>query len=174
MRRHRWPAEDATSRRGISDVALEGAIADLRSFMGSVLSERELGLLRLRYGPNDVSPRTWDEIGQVYGVTRWRVRQIEELAVAKLRAAVTAELAPVLEDLLDAGLGALPDHVTARLLGREQPVWYRQGADAERVYCPRHQAFHLISRFRRSEPLCGVVAPPADHRVDRFLGVGTR
>ena len=41
------------------------------------LSEREAGVVRLRFGLTDGQPRTLDEIGQVYGVTRERIRQIE-------------------------------------------------------------------------------------------------
>jgi RNA polymerase primary sigma factor len=43
----------------------------------ATLSEREAGVVRLRFGLTDGQPRTLDEIGQVYGVTRERIRQIE-------------------------------------------------------------------------------------------------
>jgi RNA polymerase primary sigma factor len=49
------------------------------------LKEREAGVLRLRFGLTDGRPRTLDEIGRVYGVTRERIRQIEARAMAKLR-----------------------------------------------------------------------------------------
>jgi RNA polymerase primary sigma factor len=49
------------------------------------LSEREAGVVRLRFGLTDGQPRTLDEIGQVYGVTRERIRQIEAKALRKLR-----------------------------------------------------------------------------------------
>ena len=45
--------------------------------MLETLSEREAGVVRLRFGLTDGQPRTLDEIGQVYGVTRERIRQIE-------------------------------------------------------------------------------------------------
>src|SRR5882762_2358489 len=48
----------------------------LQSVLAS-LPEREAGVLRLRFGLTDGQPRTLDEIGQVYGVTRERIRQIE-------------------------------------------------------------------------------------------------
>jgi RNA polymerase primary sigma factor len=41
--------------------------------------------VRLRFGLTDGQPRTLDEIGQVYGVTRERIRQIESKTMAKLR-----------------------------------------------------------------------------------------
>ena len=49
------------------------------------LSEREAGVVRLRFGLTDGQPRTLDEIGQVYGVTRERIRQIESKTMSKLR-----------------------------------------------------------------------------------------
>jgi RNA polymerase primary sigma factor len=49
------------------------------------LPEREAGIVRLRFGLTDGRPRTVDEIGQVYGVTRERIRQIESKTMAKLR-----------------------------------------------------------------------------------------
>ena len=49
------------------------------------LSEREAGVVRLRFGLTDGQPRTLDEIGQVYGVTRERIRQIESKTRSKLR-----------------------------------------------------------------------------------------
>lgn len=49
------------------------------------LSEREAGVIRLRYGMADGSRHTLDEIGTVYGVTRERIRQIESKALEKLR-----------------------------------------------------------------------------------------
>jgi RNA polymerase primary sigma factor len=51
----------------------------------ATLSEREAGVVRLRFGLTDGQPRTLDEIGQVYGVTRERIRQIESKTMAKLR-----------------------------------------------------------------------------------------
>jgi RNA polymerase primary sigma factor len=51
----------------------------------STLNEREAGVVRLRFGLTDGRPRTLDEIGKVYGVTRERIRQIEAKSMAKLR-----------------------------------------------------------------------------------------
>ncbi|WP_370625025.1 RNA polymerase sigma factor [Corynebacterium sp. TAE3-ERU12] len=49
------------------------------------LSPREAGVVELRFGLTDGMPRTLDEIGQVYGVTRERIRQIESKTMSKLR-----------------------------------------------------------------------------------------
>ena len=57
---------------------------DLEEVM-SILSEREKMVLKLRFGLNDGRPRTLEEIGLVYGVTRERIRQIESKALQKLR-----------------------------------------------------------------------------------------
>ncbi len=56
----------------------------LKQVLGT-LSEREAGVIRLRFGLTDGLPRTLDEIGQVYGVTRERIRQIESKTMSKLR-----------------------------------------------------------------------------------------
>lgn len=50
-----------------------------------VLTEREQMILKLRFGFDDGRPRTLEEVGKVYGVTRERIRQIEEKALRKLR-----------------------------------------------------------------------------------------
>jgi len=55
------------------------------------LSEREAGVIRLRFGLTDDHPRTLDEIGHVYGVTRERIRQIERETMAKLRETARSE-----------------------------------------------------------------------------------
>jgi len=49
------------------------------------LSEREAGVVSRRFGLTDGQPKTLDEIGKVYGVTRERIRQIESKAMSKLR-----------------------------------------------------------------------------------------
>jgi RNA polymerase primary sigma factor len=49
------------------------------------LSEREGGVVRMRFGLTDGQPKTLDEIGKVYGVTRERIRQIESKTMSKLR-----------------------------------------------------------------------------------------
>ena len=49
------------------------------------LSEREAGIVRLRFGLTDGQPRTLNQIGEVYGITRERVRQIEAKTMTKLR-----------------------------------------------------------------------------------------
>jgi RNA polymerase primary sigma factor len=51
----------------------------------ATLSTREAGVIRLRFGLTDGQPRTLSEIGQVYGVSRERIRQIESQAMTKLR-----------------------------------------------------------------------------------------
>jgi RNA polymerase primary sigma factor len=60
----------------------------LKGSLGEVLnglSERERRILELRYGLNDGYPRTLEEVGQQYEVTRERIRQIEAKALRKLR-----------------------------------------------------------------------------------------
>ena len=60
--------------------------------------ESPSGVVRLRFGLTDGQPRTLDEIGQVYGVTRERIRQIESKTMSKLRHPSRSQ---VLRDYLD-------------------------------------------------------------------------
>ncbi len=62
------------------------------------LSEREAGVVSMRFGLTDGQPKTLDEIGKVYGVTRERIRQIESKAMSKLRHPSRSNL---LRDYLD-------------------------------------------------------------------------
>jgi len=56
----------------------------LHSVLGT-LPEREAGVVSMRFGLTDGQPKTLDEIGKVYGVTRERIRQIQSTAMSKLR-----------------------------------------------------------------------------------------
>ena len=51
----------------------------------STLSPREAGVIKMRYGLEDGQPKTLDDIGRIYGVTRERIRQIESKTMSKLR-----------------------------------------------------------------------------------------
>ena len=51
----------------------------------STLSRREEKVIRLRFGLGDGCPRTLEEVGQIFNITRERVRQIEAKALKKLR-----------------------------------------------------------------------------------------
>ena len=62
------------------------------------LSEREAGVVSMRFGLEDGQPKTLDEIGKVYGVTRERIRQIESKTMSKLRHPSRSQ---VLRDYLD-------------------------------------------------------------------------
>ncbi len=62
------------------------------------LSPREAGVIKMRYGLEDGQPKTLDDIGRVYGVTRERIRQIESKTMSKLRHPSRSQ---TLRDLLD-------------------------------------------------------------------------
>ena len=62
------------------------------------LSDREAGVVKMRFGLTDGQPKTLDEIGKVYGVTRERIRQIESKTMSKLRHPSRSQ---VLRDYLD-------------------------------------------------------------------------
>jgi RNA polymerase primary sigma factor len=76
--------EDSDAVVAVDAVAFTMLKGHLQSVLAT-LSEREAGVLQLRFGLTDGRPRTVDEIGHVYGVTRERIRQIEAKSMAKLR-----------------------------------------------------------------------------------------
>mgnify|MGYP002651514322 CR=1 FL=1 len=76
---------------------LDPQVADLGDLLDT-LSEREAGVVSMRFGLTDGQPKTLDEIGKVYGVTRERIRQIESKTMSKLRHPSRSQ---VLRDYLD-------------------------------------------------------------------------
>ena len=89
--------EDSEAVVAVDAVAFTLLQDQLQSVL-ETLSEREAGVVRLRFGLTDGQPRTLDEIGQVYGVTRERIRQIESKTMSKLRHPSRSQ---VLRDYLD-------------------------------------------------------------------------
>ena len=79
---HRPRHKDADAP--VLTVAHELLREDLHEVLGS-LSPRERDVLRLRFGMDDGRQRTLEEVGQLFGVTRERIRQIEAKALRKLR-----------------------------------------------------------------------------------------
>ena len=86
----------------------------LQSVLDS-LSEREAGVITLRFGIIDGQRKTLDEIARIYGITRERVRQIESEALAKLRHSSRSDLLAVTDGKARVGF---IDAVFAR---RDQP-----------------------------------------------------
>jgi RNA polymerase primary sigma factor len=76
--------EDAEAVVAVDAVTFSLLQDQLRSVLAT-LTEREAGVVALRYGLADGRPRTLEEIGTVFGVTRERIRQIEHKAMGKLR-----------------------------------------------------------------------------------------
>jgi RNA polymerase primary sigma factor len=76
--------EDSEAVVAIDAVSFGLLQGELRAVLAT-LSEREAGVIRLRFGLTDGRVRTLDEIGRVYGVTRERIRQIEAKTMTKLR-----------------------------------------------------------------------------------------
>lgn len=80
------------------DAAASGMLRQQIAAALDQLSERERRVLELRYGLTDGQPRTLEEVGRAFGVTRERVRQIEVKALRKLR---HPRLGKLLKDYLD-------------------------------------------------------------------------
>ena len=89
--------EDTQSVAPVEEVAGIVQREEVVAVLG-LLSYRERHVLRLRFGLDDGRPRTLEEVGQVFGVTRERIRQIESRTLAKLKAIREAQC---LQDYLD-------------------------------------------------------------------------
>ncbi len=76
--------EDSESTSAEAQVVAAFMHEDINKVLRT-LDEREQSVVRLRYGLDDGRPRTLDEIGRVFGISRERVRQIERDSMAKLR-----------------------------------------------------------------------------------------
>ena len=81
------------------DIAIANSLRDQISVALGTLWEREADVLSMRFGLTDGRPKSLDEIGKVFGVTRERIRQIESRAMKKLRE--NPILARLLRDYLD-------------------------------------------------------------------------
>jgi RNA polymerase nonessential primary-like sigma factor len=76
--------EDAEAMSAENAVIAELLHTDIRSVLAT-LDEREHQVIRLRFGLDDGQPRTLDQIGKLFGLSRERVRQIERDVMCKLR-----------------------------------------------------------------------------------------
>ncbi|GAA4476911.1 sigma-70 family RNA polymerase sigma factor [Rhodococcus olei] len=76
--------EDSEATSAESAVIAGLLHSDVRSVLAT-LDEREQQVIRLRYGLDDGQPRTLDQIGKIFGLSRERVRQIEREVMSKLR-----------------------------------------------------------------------------------------
>ena len=70
---------------GPADATSNALLAEALSEILNTLTEREADVLRLRFGMYDGKTHTLEEVGQIFGVTRERIRQIENKAIRKLR-----------------------------------------------------------------------------------------
>lgn len=74
------------SEQSVEDVALDNELSvTLREVLSRVLTERELNVIIRRFGLEDNTPRTLEQVGKEFKVTRERIRQIEAKALRKLR-----------------------------------------------------------------------------------------
>jgi RNA polymerase primary sigma factor len=77
--------EDATVESPERETFEHLLVQELERALEERLSDREKRILELRYGLNDYQPKTLDEVGVVFGISRERVRQIQKEALAKLQ-----------------------------------------------------------------------------------------
>ena len=82
--------EDSEAADAESAVVASLRHSDIRDVIGT-LEDREQDVIRMRYGLDDGVPRTLDQIGRQFGLSRERVRQIEREVMRKLRDGQRAE-----------------------------------------------------------------------------------
>jgi RNA polymerase sigma factor (sigma-70 family) len=88
---HAVVAEGATARIAADEAwlsdeyGLRGWVQEQLESVLHTLSEREKKVIQLRFGLLDGHPRTLEEVGREFGVTRERIRQIESKTLSKLR-----------------------------------------------------------------------------------------
>ena len=70
---------------GPADATSNAMLAEALKEILDTLTEREADVLRMRFGMYDGRTHTLEEVGQIFGVTRERIRQIENKAIRKLR-----------------------------------------------------------------------------------------
>ena len=110
MSRKRGSSNDPTSRFVLRIMDTDTLAAVLDS-----LSEREAGVITMRFGILDGQPKTLDEIARVYGVTRERVRQFESKTLSKLRHSSRSDLLTVMDGKARVGF-------IDALFGRHDPL----------------------------------------------------
>ncbi len=71
--------------RGPEETVMEGSMKDAVGALLSTLSEKERAIIEMRFGLNNRKPMSLKEIGEVYGLTKERIRQIEKRALERLR-----------------------------------------------------------------------------------------
>jgi RNA polymerase primary sigma factor len=82
--------EDKHAAAPVDEASADYQRDEVRTVLGT-LTGREHAVLRLRFGLDDGRPRTLEEVGRVFGVTRERIRQIEARSLAKLKTAGAAQ-----------------------------------------------------------------------------------
>lgn len=92
------------SRDGVGEVTLQLIKTRIQQVM-EALTSRERKILQLRFGLNDGVQRTLAEVGESFALTRERIRQIEQMAVAKLRTKACRNRLEELEDLEEIVVG---------------------------------------------------------------------
>ncbi len=122
----------------------------LESLLDS-LSEREAGVIRMRFGLGDGQPKTLDQIGDTFGVTRERIRQIESKTMAKLRHPSPLAVAAGLPRVSEANAGKALTVSGRRLVVRSHPDPH-PGRDARATTSTGSSREYAAGRRARGRP----------------------
>jgi len=146
----RDPVADSVERRA--------AIAQIHAALDT-FSEREAGVISMRFGLTDGEPKTLDEIGRVYGVTRERVRQIEMMVLRQLSDPIRNAM---FRDFLETdGIGSL-DYLT----DEQQREWANYFIEA--YIADLHHAHERYNELPRCPGCAGRVSQPHQGRARKY------
>ena len=164
MSGRRGSPSDPTSRRAVVSAGVEADIARLMiQEMLQSINTREAGVLAMRWGLKDGQPKTLDEVGRAYDVSRERIRKIERRGLEKLRQRVSSS--PLL--VMDGGhVVGFVDVVRAG--ASPSPI----GPEGKLVWCPQcHQRQFLpeigLSTGGRRRKYCSNACRQAAYRARR-------
>lgn len=150
---------DPTGLSGLSYELSQAALQEQVDEALSTLSALEAGVLALRFNLERQGPMTLDEVGRRYGVTRERIRQIQDRALSKLRASASSDLMELRQDLLSA-----PEAVRDRIFGREM------SSASWTYHCPRHGPRNTNANAEAVRTPCAACPCPVDKPYGNAAG----